>query len=158
MSESTELQYETRFQFDADTIEPLESGLHEYNLAHLGEEVIYRYHRVAVLAYGPEGRVAGGIHGEMFWDWLYIHTMWVEDRLRGQGIGTQLLERIERAATEKGFYGSHVETTDFQALEFYRRNGYEIFGVLEGKPAGHNWYYLKKQLQPVPGLPEESSP
>jgi hypothetical protein len=39
----------------------------------------------------------------------------------------------------------HLETTSFQALDFYLKNGYEVFGQLEGKPAGHTWYYLKKE-------------
>jgi ribosomal protein S18 acetylase RimI-like enzyme len=74
--------------------------------------------------------------------------LWVNEKYRGQGIGSDLLKEIEAAAMTKGFYGSHLETTDFQAAEFYRKNGYEVFGELEGKPEGHTWFYMKKRLVP----------
>jgi hypothetical protein len=37
-------------------------------------------------------------------------------------------------------------TTGFRALEFYPKNGYEVFGRLPGKPAGHTWSFMKKDL------------
>jgi hypothetical protein len=46
----------------------------------------------------------------------------------------------------KGFLGSHTETADFQALDFYLKSGYEVFGKLEGKPKGTTWYFIKKVL------------
>lgn len=42
---------------------------------------------------------------------------------------------------------AHLETAEFQALAFYLKHGYEVFGRLPGKPAGHTWYYLKKDLE-----------
>jgi len=91
--------------------------------------------------------VIGGVHGELCWDWLYIRSFWVEESHRGRGIGTRLLQEIEQAAMSNGIYRSHLETTDFQALQFYLDRGYEVFGRLEGKPAGSDWYYIKKVLR-----------
>lgn len=148
----TGLTYETVFDPPAESLTPIEQGLHAFNLRHLGEEVIYTYHRVAIFARDEAGTVIGGIHGELAWDWLYIKSLWVEEAYRGQGIGTRLLQAIEEAAISKGFYKSHLETTGFQALEFYLNAGYEVFGELEGKPAGSTWYYIKKELaRPEPG-------
>jgi GNAT superfamily N-acetyltransferase len=121
--------------------------LHEHNLAHLGAEVLNDYHRLAVVARDETGEVIGGIHGELVWEWLYIQSLWVDESHRGRGIGARLLAAIEAAAVAKGFTRSHLETTDFQALEFYLRHGYEVFGKLEGKPAGATWYYIKKDLR-----------
>jgi hypothetical protein len=59
-----------------------------------------------------------------------------------------LLKQIEAEAIAKGFHGSHLETTDFQAVDFYLQNDYEVFGELEGKPKGYTWYYMKKILIP----------
>jgi len=40
-----------------------------------------------------------------------------------------------------------LDTYDFQALAFYQKNGYEVFGILENCPApGHIRYSLKKSL------------
>jgi hypothetical protein len=34
----------------------------------------------------------------------------------------------------------------YQALDFYRKYGYTIFGQLDGLPPGHARYYLRKTL------------
>jgi GNAT superfamily N-acetyltransferase len=140
------LKYETVFDPSQKNLAPIDQGLHEFNVAHLGQEMIDNYHTVMVVARDGDGTVVGGVYGEMFWDWLHINTMWVAEDHQGHGIGTRLLKQIEKAAVSKGFYGSHLETTDFQALGFYLKNGYEVFGELEGKPAGSTWYYIKKKL------------
>jgi len=138
--------------FDA-TLDPLredlariDGGLHEYNREFLGEEIVANSHRVMVALRDDGGELIAGIHGELYWDWLHIKTLWVTKERRGQGIGRELLRRIEQAALQNGFRGSHLETTSFQALDFYRKAGYEIFGTLDGKPAGSTWYFLKKDL------------
>ena len=143
--------YDLAFDPQAEDLAAIDRGLHEFNLANLGREVIDNYHRLAVVARDGDGQVVGGIHGELVWDWLYIQSLWVDPAWRDRGIGSQLVARIEAAAVAKGFSGSHLETTDFQALDFYRRQGYEVFGELEGKPAGSTWYYLKKPLSSASG-------
>ena len=141
-----DIAYETLFNPTQEALAPVRRGLHTFNQAHVGEGVIQDYHKVAIFAKDENGAVIGGVHGEMFWDWLHVDTLWVDEAHRGKGIGSRLMRQIEDVATAKGFHGSHLETTDFQALDFYRRNGYQVFGQIEGKPAGSTWYYLKKDL------------
>jgi len=140
------MKFDVVFSPPVETVRAVERGLHTFNLAHLGEDVIYDYDEVVVLGRGAGDQVLGGVYGELGWDWLYVKTMWVAQEHRHQGVGTRLLEEIEKAALSKGFEHAHLETTDFQALEFYLQNGYEVFGKLEGKPADHTLYYLKKDL------------
>jgi GNAT superfamily N-acetyltransferase len=140
------MRFDVVFSPPVETVRAVERGLHAFNLAHLGEDVIYDYDEVVVLGRGAGDQVVGGVYGELGWDWLYVKTMWVAQEYRHRGIGTRLLEEIEKAALSKGFEHAHLETSDFQALEFYLKNGYEVFGQLEGKPAGHTLYYLKKDL------------
>jgi GNAT superfamily N-acetyltransferase len=141
--------YTTIFNPADEDLAVIDRGLHAYNLAHLGEEVIYHYHKVAILARDARGTVIGGIHGELAWTWLHIDTLWVDEDHRGAGVGSDLLARLEAAALVKGFYGAHLETTNFQARDFYLHHGYEVFGELEGKPEGVTWYYMKKRLGPA---------
>ena len=61
-------------------------------------------------------------------------------------MGSLLLERVEKEAQAMGVSLSHLDTFDFQAKDFYLKHGYEIFGVLENCPPGHNRFYLKKSL------------
>jgi len=56
------------------------------------------------------------------------------------------LAKAEELAIQKGCRNAHLETNDFQSLEFYKRRGYMVFGELEDLPEGHTKYYLRKQL------------
>ncbi|MCC6167976.1 MAG: GNAT family N-acetyltransferase [Caldilineaceae bacterium] len=129
-----------------DDVEALHVGLRAHNLAQLGPDAFNHYEEVAVYARAEDGSILGGIYGELLWEWLYIRTFWVAEEQRQQGIGSQLLQAIEQAARERGVGHAHLETTSFQALAFYQRHGYAIFGEIQGKPAGHDWYFLQKSL------------
>lgn len=150
----TSLRYQVTLDPPSEEVAAVERGLHAFNVAHLGEDVIYNYHQVAVVARDVEGEIVGGVHGELCWEWLHIKSMWVAATHRGRGIGTRLLAEIEQAALRAGFAHAHLETTDFQAVGFYLRNGYEAFGRLPGKPAGHTWTFMKKDLSERGGLNE----
>ena len=41
---------------------------------------------------------------------------------------------------------AHLDTFDFQARDFYLKNGYDVFGLLDDCPEGHTRYYLSKHL------------
>lgn len=93
-----------------------------------------------------EGEVLAGLLGDTYWGWLYISILWVSEALRGQRLGSQLLAKAESEAFARGCRDAHLETHDFQALEFYQKRGYVIFGQLEDLPVGHIKYYLRKKL------------
>lgn len=77
---------------------------------------------------------------------LYIDTLWVKNEHRGKGYGSILLKKVEDEAKNIGCNISHVDTFDFQGPDFYKKNGYEVFGVLEDSPKGHKEYFLTKRL------------
>ncbi len=129
-----------------EVLAPIEHGLHDYNLSVLGEEIIYNYAKVAISARNDQQQLAGGIIGEFVWGWLHIQTLWVASEQRGKDIGTHLLAEIEQVARQRGVYQATLETTSFQARNFYLKNGFEVVGAIEGKPQGHTWYYLKKEF------------
>lgn len=52
----------------------------------------------------------------------------------------------EDEARKRGAKHAYLDTFSFQALDFYRKYGYEIFGELQDFPVGHQRYYLVKQL------------
>lgn len=93
-----------------------------------------------------DGQIYGGILGLIYRFALYIHVLWISEKLRGQGYGSKLLEEIESRARAKGCKLIHLDTWNFQAPEFYKKHGYEIFGILEGFPEGTKRYYLKKLI------------
>ncbi len=140
------ITFETTLNPTEEVLAPIERGLHEFNLSVLGPEVIYNYAKVAITAKGEAGQIAGGVIGEFIWGWLHIQTLWVAQEQRGRDIGTELLRRIQQVARERGVHQCTLETTSFQARDFYLKNGFEIVGAVEGKPAGHTWYYMKAEF------------
>lgn len=92
------------------------------------------------------GRVVAGLVGEVALDWLYIDKFWVDESLRGQGIGGRLLAAAEAEAQRLGAIGAHLNTSSFQAPAFYRAQGYAEVGRLEGRPAGHDRLWFAKRF------------
>lgn len=93
------------------------------------------------------GNIIAGCMAELYcWNIAYIEVLWVDESYREKGLGTKLLEEIERISREENCSLIHLDTFDFQAKDFYRKNGYEVFGVLEDCPKGHCRYYMKKSL------------
>ena len=93
------------------------------------------------------GKIIAGCVAKMYcWNVAYIDTLWVDSEYRGNGLGGELLAEIEKTAKARGCYLIHLDTFDFQAKEFYEKQGYELFGVIEDCPKGHCRYYLKNQF------------
>ncbi len=103
-------------------------------------------HQTLNLIVRRQGAIIAGLAGDTYWNWLYISVFWVDAHERDHGLGSQLLVRAEEIAVQRGCRNAHLETHDFQALEFYRKRGYVIFGKLEDLPEGHSKYYLRKSL------------
>jgi len=88
----------------------------------------------------------GGCMGTIWGEVVEIDLLWVDSRLRGNGYGRKLLLTLEREAKSQQCHTSLLDTFSFQAPGFYRRLGYEVFGVIKGYPSGYEKYFLNKQL------------
>ena len=141
----SELQYEIIFNAPCEVEDAIHDGLYRYNLTHVGAEG-NRYERFAIAVKDDAGNISGGLIGEMYWDYLHVDTLWLAESLRGQDIGSRLLTMAEDVAREKGMHHANLETTTFQARGFYEKHGYRVVGQLDGKPPGHIWYYMQKDL------------
>ncbi|MFI2434804.1 GNAT family N-acetyltransferase [Streptomyces sp. NPDC018693] len=100
-----------------------------------------------VWALDETGDLAGGLVGHTWTTWLHVTYLWVDERHRGQGLGTRLLTEGERiAAEDRGCRRVRLETWDFQAPDFYQRLGYDVVCVIEDYPPGITEYTLTKRL------------
>jgi GNAT superfamily N-acetyltransferase len=100
-----------------------------------------------VWALDGSGELAGGLVGHTWASWLHVTYLWVDAPHRGTGLGTRLLAHAERTARERRGCGrARLETWDFQAPDFYRKQGYEVACVIEDYPPGITEYTLVKRL------------
>jgi GNAT superfamily N-acetyltransferase len=104
------------------------------------------FKRLDIVVRNAEGEVVGGLRGETYWDWLYVDILGLREEARGQDIGTQLLAMAEQEAVARGCHSAYLDTFSFQALPFYQKQGYEIFGALDNYPGEHKRYFLCKRL------------
>ncbi|MBO4535526.1 MAG: GNAT family N-acetyltransferase [Clostridia bacterium] len=95
----------------------------------------------------PQGVIIAGCTASVdSWGVLNVDDLWVSKRYRHKGIGSKLVEQIERIGRERGCYLSLLGTFDFQAPEFYEKLGYTLFNIWEDYPIGHANYSFYKRL------------
>jgi GNAT superfamily N-acetyltransferase len=70
------------------------------------------------------GNLLGGFRGEIYFHWLFINVLFVEERERRKGLGARLLVEGETHAKAKGALHSRLETFEWQAPGFYLKHGY----------------------------------
>ena len=76
---------------------------------------------------------------------LEVQGLWVDEKLRGSGIGTQLLIAIENEARNRGAKRAMLYTFSWQAQKFYERVGYSEFSRFN-YPDGFQRIDLQKEL------------
>jgi len=128
-------------QSEADA-QLIRQKLFEFNF----NRVPHDNHQTLYLIARRQGVVIAGPVGDTYWSWLYISFFWVDEHERDKGLGSKILAKAEEIAVQQGCKKAHLETHDFQNLQFYLKRGYEIFGKLDDLPEGHTKYYLCKSI------------
>ena len=127
----------------------------QHDIAFLEQRIIdYNYSQagasdgrgLACFVRNEQGQIIAGISGYTWAGMAEIEFLWVDDSLRGQGVGSRLLNAVEHEARQRGCALIITSTYSFQAPEFYQRHGYEVVGKIEECPPGHQNYWLKKVL------------
>jgi GNAT superfamily N-acetyltransferase len=129
-----------------EDVQRVQDGLAGYNRQFVPVD---RFQPITLFLRTSDGEILGGLLGEMYWGWLHVSILWLQESVRGQGYGTQLLIRAEQEARQWGCHSVHLDTLSFQARAFYEMQGYAVFGILPDHPIGHERFYLKKSLQPT---------
>lgn len=101
---------------------------------------------IAILLHDEAGNTAGGLWGRTVYDWLFVDYLVVPEEARGGNLGTQLMEKAEAIAAERGCIGSWLTTFTFQARGFYEKLGYSVFGTLENSPGANVRIFMRKRF------------
>jgi GNAT superfamily N-acetyltransferase len=81
-------------------------------------------------------------------NWFYLSDLFIEKDYRRQGLGATILSRLEDRVAALGIGNIWTWTVGQEALAFYKRQGYQVFGELEAWYAsGHSRYGLRKKLK-----------
>lgn len=94
-----------------------------------------------------DNEVRGAVSGTLKTQNFHVNGLVVTAQYRNHGFGAQLLMAIEKQAIEAGAKVLTVTTQCFQALDFYKSHGYDVFGKLKDVPfEGVTKYYLSKRV------------
>ncbi|WP_186577003.1 GNAT family N-acetyltransferase [Aquibacillus kalidii] len=118
----------------------------EHNMEQLPDELKTPKENISFTMKDDSGETIAGITGTMYWHHLHVDFLWVDKTVRHKGYGSKLLKEMEAFAREKRCRFIYLDTFSFQAPEFYKKNGYQVFGVLEDHPKGFHQYFLQKRF------------
>lgn len=89
---------------------------------------------------------AGAIVIEKFWGSLHIKYIYVDDLYRHKGLGTRLMHKAFDYGIQHNCPFAFLETMSFQALEFYKKMGFNLEFTRGGYIHGTSFHYLRKDL------------
>ncbi|WP_229954129.1 GNAT family N-acetyltransferase [Parasphingorhabdus litoris] len=98
------------------------------------------------LSHPRTGDLMGGLWGQSRWNIFFVDILSVAGDLRGQGLGSQLMEMAEAEARNRQCSLMWLDTYAFQARPFYERHGFEVFAQFDGAPPIYPQYFMKKSL------------
>jgi len=136
------------------TIRPAERDHESVHKAVLDSLIAFNDTKAGESAFRPlafaieddRGHTIGGLSAATAYGWLFVELLFVPESLRGQGVGTRLIQLAEAEAVARGCHSVWLDTFEFQARGFYERLGYTCFGELKNYPAGSR-YFMRKRLQ-----------
>ena len=124
----------------------LDEKLYEFNLSQIPSA--HEWEPIEKKFTGEDGKlIAGCVAGVSGWNTAYLDLLWVEPPCRGQGLGSDLLRRVEQEAKEKGAACIFADAYSWQ-VGFFRSHGYLMTGALDDCPKGHCRLTMKKVLKP----------
>lgn len=91
----------------------------------------------------------GGIHGWRVFKEIYIDEIAIDESARGQGIGKNLLDIVEKEMSNEKTDFMILHTNVFQgAVDFYKKMGFEIeFIRKNNNDSKYDKYYMIKRLK-----------
>lgn len=122
----------------------------EHNNASLPGEKTSPFEQMSFIVRNEEGEIVGGLTATGFWRHLHIDFLWVDPEARGQRLAAKLMAQAEVYARSQGHRLMIVDTLSFQAPEFYKKQGFTEFGIINDFPDGHSHHYFEKWLTDLP--------
>ncbi|GAA1341135.1 GNAT family N-acetyltransferase [Streptomyces sanglieri] len=134
-----------------EDVAAISGALDRFNIEHTG---IADRRPLAVLVRDPETRqVVGGLTGRTSLGLFFLDLFYLPPRLRGSGLGTELLRQAEDEARARGCRMAVLYTITFQAPGFYQNHGWKRLGEVPCDPPGTSRVFMTKELTAPTGEP-----
>ena len=130
---------------EAPGVQAVDAGLGAHNDT---VQELAQVRTLNVIAREADGTVCGGAVGRTWGECCELQQLWVSAPLRGRGMGSELVQRFEAEARNRGCRLVYLTTFSFQAPDFYQRCGYHVVRETRGYPAGIVRHDLEKRLEP----------
>ena len=124
-------------------------GFHEHSLEHGSSAEAERFGFVALNGEKFIGCSSGLSYKDEqgYNSWFHLTDLFVEVSYRKQGVGKELLGKLEARIRALGIRYIYTWTAGYEAPGFYAKQGYQIFTELEGYyRSGHSRVGLRKTL------------
>lgn len=132
--------------------EIIKKGIKEFNCRKYPQSLIFNkyrekeYSKLFGFYYIIENQVKGGIIASKKMEWLDIDILYVDEKYRGNKIGSQLINKaVEYCKLEK-LIGIHLFTLNFQAKGFYEKQGFNLIAQIKDWPKGFTRYEFIKYI------------
>lgn len=102
---------------------------------------------LAVLVKDVAGNTLGGISGRSSLGLLFLDLVYLPKAMRGGGLGSRLLAMAEEEGRKRGCKAAVLYTISFQAPDFYKRQGWRVFGEIPCDPPGTSRIFMTKELR-----------
>ena len=97
-----------------------------------------------------DGMIRGVLRWNLFWQSLpFLDLIYLDDSLRGQGWGTEMMARWEEAMAEQGFRHVLLSTQEDELAKFfYEKLGYRLCGSFLPPDQEARELMYRKELNP----------
>jgi GNAT superfamily N-acetyltransferase len=94
-----------------------------------------------------DDKIIAGCNGSVVYGTIYTDQLWVHPKLRGQGLGRKIMEKVHEYGRSQNCKMATVATMSFQnALKFYQNLGYIIDHERDGYTNNAKCLFLRKVL------------
>jgi ribosomal protein S18 acetylase RimI-like enzyme len=141
---ASELSYDMAADPAPADIAVIERGLFAFEETRLGSP---EHGHFSIFIRDAIGAVRGGADCHVMWQRLFLKTLWLSEELRGRGVGTRLMEQVEREGLSRACRSVWLTALGDRACHFYTRIGYHIFGTHTDYVGGQALYSLRKDFR-----------